>query len=185
MSIDDCRLEGQATNAVIPKSSIINRQSTISYGFTLVEVVLVALALALLLMATLPNFQKTAQRLRAEQTAFEFTQLLRYAHERAVAEGHATSLVWDPDAQRAGLEVIQDDGQPLRLSERAARSAPLAGGLSVSLSRESSLVDRITFFPDGTSEPALLRVLYDEHDYTVTVDAATSQVVLATGSAPR
>ena len=156
-----------------------------SRGFTLIEVVLVAIALTVLLTATLPRFRQTAQRLRAEQTAFEFTQLLRYAHERAVAEGHVTSLVWDHDAQRAGLEVIQDDGQPLWLSERAARSAPLAGGLSVNLSRDSSPVDRITFYPDGTSEPALLRVFYDEHDYTVTIDAATSQVVLATGPAPR
>ena len=56
-------------------------------GFTLIELILVSVVLSILLAAAAPRFQQTAQRLRAEQSAFECAQLLRMAHERAIAEG--------------------------------------------------------------------------------------------------
>ena len=149
-------------------------------GFTLVEVILVAVVLGLLLTASVPRFQQTAQRLQTEQTAFALTQLLRYAHERAVAQGDAIVWVWDAEARQAHLELIQDDGEPEPLNEHVARSRPIRGDIAVSLVREGSEVDTVTFSPDGTSEPAMLQVSQLPFSYTVTVDAATSQPVLST-----
>lgn len=154
-------------------------------GFTLVEVILVAIALTMLLTASIPRFHQTAQRLHAEQTAFGFTQLLRYAHERAVADGRATAMVWDADASRASLEIIQEDGQPLLLAERAASSEPVSREISVRVTRDGAPAERVTFFPDGTSEAAIVELAADTFLYTVTVDAATSQVALSKGSPAR
>src|SRR3989338_7437801 len=72
-------------------------------GFTLVEVILVAVVLGMLMMVSVPRFQQTAQRLQTEQTAFALTQLLRYAHERAVAQGDEIIWVWDPETRQAHL----------------------------------------------------------------------------------
>ena|SRR3989338_8355195 len=158
------------------KSKIQNRKFV---GFTLVEVILVAVVLGLLLTAAVPRFQQTAQRLQTEQTAFALTQLLRYAHERAVAQGDAMVWVWDAEARQAYLESVQGDNPPQRIKENVARSRPIRGNITVSLVREGSEVDTVTFSPDGTSEPATLQVSQPPFSYTVTVDASTSQPHLA------
>ena len=148
-------------------------------GFTLVEVILVAVVLGLLLTAAVPRFQQTAQRLQTEQTAFALTQLLRYAHERAVAQGDAIVWVWDVQARQAHLESVGDNDERYPINEHVARSRPIHGDITVSLVREGSEVDTVTFSPDGTSEPATLQVSQPPFSYTVTVDASTSQPHLA------
>lgn len=137
------------------------------------------------MVAAIPRFQQTAQRLRAEQTASEFAQMLRYAHERAVTEGGAVAWVWDEDTRRASLDLTGDDGETGAPEGRVVRSAPLAAGLSVRVTRGDELIDRVSFFPDGTSEPATLSILRRDRVYTVTVDGATSQVLLSTGPVAR
>ena len=139
-----------------------------------------ALVLGMLMMASVPRFQQTAQRLQTEQTAFALTQLLRYAHERAVAQGRGVMWVWDETARRARLAFVQDDGQRGEwLSDHVARSRPIHDDIAVTLAREGAEVDAVTFFPDGTSDAATLRVARPPFSYTVTVDAATSQPVLS------
>jgi Tfp pilus assembly protein FimT len=161
----------------------ISQQSRNS--FTLVEVILVAVVLVLLMVAAVPRFQETAQRLRAEQTAFELAQMLRYAHERAVTGGDAVTWVWDEEAGRASLELAAGDGESGLPEASVMRSAPLAAGLSVRVMRDDQPVDHLRFFPDGTSEPAAVSVLRRDRVYTVSVDGATSQVLLSTGPAAR
>ena len=175
LSIDDCRLTIVSQNR---KSKIENRKCV---GFTLVEVILVAVVLGLLLTASVPRFQQTAQRLHTEQTAFALTQLLRYAHERAVTNGRSVVWVWDETARRARLAVVEEDGQRQWLTEHVARSRPVRGEITVTLAREGAEVDDVTFFPDGTSQPATLQIAHRMFHYTVTIDATTSQPLLATG----
>src|SRR3989338_10744732 len=121
-------------------------------GFTLVEVILVAVVLGLLLTASVPRFQQTAQRLQTEQTAFALTQLLRYAHERAVAQGDAIVWVWDVQARQAHLESVGDNDERYPINEHVARSRPIHGDITVSLVREGSEVDTVTFSPHVTSK---------------------------------
>ncbi len=152
-------------------------------GFTLIELVLVAAVLGLLLLASIPRFQQTAQRLRLERSAFELTQLLRYAHARAAAEGIELIWVWDEKDRQAHLERLLENGQSARLEERAASSAPLMGEASVSLIQAGEPVacECVRFFPDGTSEATTLTVSLRESLYRITIDEATSQVLLAAG----
>jgi type II secretion system protein H len=163
-------------------------------GFTLVEIILVSAILVILLLASVPRFSQTAQRLRVEQAAFELTQLLRVAHERAVFEGQDILWVWDGRARRARIEPgssetfrePQDSGQPFS-SRVLAESSPCPEGMSVSLTRTREPLDCncVRFFPEGTSEPTTLTMSFRERVYTVTVDEATSQALLSTGLAPR
>ena len=149
-----------------------------------------ALVLGMLMMATVPRFQQTAQRLQTEQTAFALTQLLRYAHERAVAQGDQIIWVWDPETRQAHLVAVQshDPTQPTQripIVGNIARSRPIRGEITVTLSRGSQLVDDVTFKPDGTSQPTTLQIAHGAFNYTVTIDAATGQSTLTSGASER
>lgn len=142
------------------------------------------MVLAMLMAAVIPRFARTAQRLRLEQTAFAFTQLLRYAHTQSVMRGQTIFWVWDDDRRRAHLEILLDDGSRVPFTDRVATSRVLEEGMSVRLTRGEQAVEEVPFFPDGTSESTTLRMALPAHSYTVTVDRTTSRAVLRQGVAP-
>ena len=158
-------------------------------AFTLVELVFVMVVLAILLVASLPRFTHTAARLRTEQAAFELTQLLRYAHERAVAGTQQIDWVWDEHERRAHLEFAPDipaqGNAPQRVDEHLTTGSLVPEGVAVGLEREGNAVDRVRFFPDGTSETTAIQVGHDSERYVVNVDAVTSQAILTTGPVAR
>ena len=160
------------------------RTSSEGGGFTLIELVFVMVILSILLAATLPRFSQTAQRLRTEQSAFEWTQLLRYAHVRAAAQGQEVIWRWDPSIHRAYLETVQN-GEVTRLQERTAQSASLTAEASVGITQADQPVDCqcVHFFPNGTSEPTTVTLTFRKHVYTLHIDEATGQACLATGTA--
>ena len=154
-------------------------------SFTLVELVFVMAILGILLAASVPRFAQTSERLRLEQTAFQLAQMLRYAHERAVAEGREIVWQWDESGHRAQLYVMQDDGLH-SLEERFAMSPPLPPWVSVSLERTGdAAVTGIGFLQDGTSEHTTITVAHGKEHYVVTVDATTGQAVLSARTPPR
>jgi prepilin-type N-terminal cleavage/methylation domain-containing protein len=161
-------------------------------GFTLIELTLVAAVLALLLAVSIPRFAQTAERLRAEQAAFELAQLLRVAHERAVFEEREVVWTWDEQARRARIAAAAgapgpdpDDGEPAMALRSSTAALPRP--LTVSLTREDDAVDCqcIRFFPQGTSEATTVTLQFRSRRYTMQVDGTTSQVALTAGAAPR
>ena len=159
-----------------PQSTI--RNSKYSVGFTLVELIFVALALVVLLTVSLPNFHQTGQRLRAEQSTFELVQHLRYARELAVTQGRPIVWVWSPQTRRAQLEAMTEDGALEPLQDRMAQSAVLPEAITLDVLHDEVVSETVRFFPDGTSEPTTLLVRTSGGVYTVTIDAATGQVIL-------
>ena len=171
-------------------------------GFTLIEVILVSVLVGILLVAAVPKFAQTSERLRVEHLTFEFAQLLRYAHERAVAQGQTVVWAWNPAARRAQLyDVVESDSRiaSAAIDERVARSAALPEGITLRFERapddvEGSVqcpdgvptdADCVHFFPDGTSDPTTLMLGLRELTYTVSVDGTTGQVVPSPGAPAR
>lgn len=148
-------------------------------GFTLLEIIIVGVILAILVAASVPRFQQSAEGLRAQQTALSFQQLFRYAHQRAAFSGTPVVWVWDQEAQRARLAVVDERGESW-LTDRAATSRRLASGLAVRVTREGASTERITFFPDGTCDPATMEITYRDRVYVVSLNAATSQISVTT-----
>jgi len=157
-------------------------------------VALVATVLALLLVGAAPRFAETAQRLRVEQTVFEFAQLLRYAHARAVAQGDVIVMRWHGEHRRARLHVIVGQDPRAWPSDCAPDAAPLPAapespavpaGVAVTWLHKDRAVDCVNFFPDGTSEPTSLHFVERGRDYTIAVDGSTSQAVVSTRAAAR
>ena len=165
-----------------------SRTGSSSGGFTLIELALVAVVIAVLLAGAIPRLQQAAQRMRAEQAAFELAHLLRVAHEQAVSAGEEVVWVWDDGAVRARLESAADDNretsQPLPLG---LTSGPLPEQLTVEVVRDGEPVDCrcVRFFPGGTSEAATLTVSLRQQIFTLNVDAATGYVRLSAGAVAR
>ena len=138
------------------------------------ELALVCLIISILMAAVFPRFQRTTQRLRTEQLAFELAQLMRTAHTRAVSESRDVLWTWDPSTHR--VQVALAEGP----AGAAIQSSRLPDPATVDLVRDASVVDCacIRFFPDGTSEPTAVSVALEQSVYTITVDEATSQVVI-------
>ena len=162
-----------------------SRIGTSAAGFTLIELALVAVVIAILLSGAVPRLQQVAQRMRAEQAAFELAHLLRVAHEQAVSEGEEIVWVWDRQAVRARLEAAGTDdveaapqSVPLSLT-----SGPLPQELTVEVLRDGEPVECrcVRFFPGGTSEPATLTVGLRQQVFTLNVDAATGYIRLSAG----
>ena len=144
--------------------------------------IIVAVIVAVLAAASVPRFARTAERFRSEQAVLALVQQLRYARDRAVGTGLAVEWIWDP-AQRCGrLEALTPDGYA-PLTDRFSRNRALPPALTATLTDQDD--GRITFFQDGTSEPASLQLASAQRTYTITVDAVTGQITLATGLTAR
>ena len=152
---------------------------TARVGFTLVELALVVMILGLLLTLSIPRLHATAQRLRVEQAAFELAQLLRLAHEYAVADGREMVWVWEPSARRAHVESSGE--APTSAREVVLTGATIPDPIAVRLDRRDGRgeCDCVRFFPEGTSESASVSIGMDSSLYIATVDEATGQVLLA------
>jgi type II secretory pathway pseudopilin PulG len=139
---------------------------------------LVAVVLGVLLSAVSPRLAGTAQRLRLEQAGVELAQLLRAAHEHAVAGGVTMVWRWDEQARRAQVSGAADPAP-------AAQSRPLPPALSVAVSRAGAPVECACarFAADGTSEPVTVTVSLPPDALTLAVDETTSRVRLSPGPA--
>ena len=155
-------------------------------GFTLVELIVICVVLAILLAVSAPRLQPAIQRLRTEQAAFDLVQWLRMASERAVAESRAFVWRWDEEARRVRLELgtveaeAIDGGPPPGGGLLPAEGHPVAADVAVEVLREGEAVACrcVRFFPDGTSESATITVDSPSARYAITVDATTGHVAL-------
>ena len=169
MRISDCglRIGVQIRNS---KFAIRNVR-----GFTLVELVVVALVLGLLIVGVAPRLRQTAERLRAEQAAFEIAQSLRYAHAQAVTQARTVRWSWDAGTHHAQLQLEADGGT----AEPLAPGVTLPEGIGVSLTQDETPLDSLHFTPHGTTDPATILIEFATHRYRIQVDGITSRVDVA------
>ncbi len=175
-------------------------------GFTLLELAMVCVVIAVLLTASIPRFQQTAQRLRIEQTAFSFAQMLRYARERAITEGKQVVWVWNDTNRQAQLyaaestENRESPGSFLPIEQRFWTTLPTGVEIPVKLdaaqrdvacpelSEDVLVIGCVPFYPDGTSSDVTITIggtRERQPSYSLRIHEATGQVVLAAGTAPR
>jgi hypothetical protein len=80
------------------------------------------------------------------------------------------------------VEALTPEGY-VPLAERFAYGRPLPPALTATVVGQDD--GRITFFQDGTSEPASLQLVSSQRTYAITIDAVTGHITLATGPAAR
>jgi type II secretion system protein H len=164
-----------------------SRTGTDRRGFTLVEIVLVAVVLSVLLLGSVPGFQRTARRLRLEQGAFELAALARLARERAVDETRPMAWTWDEERLRVRIEPVRDASSPPEPKDaERMESGALPADVTVTVERDGQRVDCrcANFFPEGTADGAVMTLESGEQTYRVIIDA-TGQTSVAAGPAAR
>lgn len=156
----------------------------IKQGFTFIELILVMVALGVLFVAVVPRFGGGWSSFQMERAAFAIAQTLRSARVLAITEGRPVDWVWDAHLRRACVVLPEAEncaaaswpgrlGQPRAVSEL----------VQVSVLRDDQMsqepIERISFWPNGTSQPATL-LIGDGTDprYEIRVEASTGDVAL-------
>lgn len=136
-------------------------------GFTLLEVLVTLLVLAVAVGLTAPVVGRTADILRTRAEVAGFSAVLRHARQRAITSQRPHAVVIDPDAHRVRILVGGPDGDV-----RESRALP--PGLRVEADPPPALT--IRFEPEGTSSGGRFRVASGPLTYRVTVDPLTGRV---------
>ena len=173
LRIVDCGLSNSPIRN--PQFEIRNSPS----GFTFIELVFVTLVLGILLVSALPKIQGGWSRLQTERIAFQLAQTLRTARTLAIAQGQPIDWMWDSQAQHVWLVTEQSDGTVVPVPGRLGQPHPIPQSVKLSVLQSGQPVQKISFFPDGTSQSTSLLIGGTTTPlYQIGVDGSTSQVVV-------
>ncbi len=154
-------------------------------SFTFIELVFVTVVLGVLAVLAIPRMQQTWAHLQAERTAFEQAQLLRTARTIAIAQSEVVEWVWDGQAHRVWLGRQQADGSVAPLAGRFGHPRSLPEDVELTIVQPAESSDRVSFFPDGTSQSVTLVIGGKSLPrYQIVVDETTGQVAVQAASLP-
>jgi prepilin-type N-terminal cleavage/methylation domain-containing protein len=136
-------------------------------GFTLIELAITLLVLAIASAFVAPAIGRGLDNLRARAEVSGFAGFLRVAREQAVTRGEAQEVRVDPESRTL---AIWSDGSG---SARSSRSFSYL----VSIEPDPPNVKTVTFQPQGLSSGGTFRITAPGgRRYVVTVDAFTGRV---------
>ncbi|HET9489662.1 MAG TPA: GspH/FimT family pseudopilin [Methylomirabilota bacterium] len=133
-------------------------------GFTLLELVVTLMVLALALAVVGPTIGRSTDTIRVRAEVARFAALLRHAREQAITSRRPHELVVEPAEHRITL----------RSGEEVRQTRALPEHLSVQADPPPALTVR--FEPHGTTSGGAFRVASGNIRYRVTVDALTGRV---------
>jgi len=132
-------------------------------GFTLLELVVTLLVLALAVAVVGPTIGRSTETIRTRAEVARFSALLRNAREQAITTRRPHELIIDPTAHRVTLRTGDEVRQTRTLPEH------------LSIQADPSVLT-VRFEPHGTSSGGAFRVASGTARYLVTVDALTGRV---------
>lgn len=143
-------------------------------GFTLIELVLAVIILAVLTSVTLPRFGRTYQHLQLEQAALRATSLMHYAGQKAVVEHRAHRVVFDGTHHTMQVTAEETPGVFVPVNGRWGQPYRLAD--------EVELIDppeAVLWRANGSAEPPAALTLHHrktEEELRLQVDGLTGRV---------
>jgi general secretion pathway protein H len=136
-------------------------------GFTLLELIVVLLVIALAVGLTVPAIGRSTESLRARAEVAGFSAMLRHARERAIVTHTAQAVVVDPTARRVSRLAGGPEGEV-----RETRALPER----LTIEAEPPPALTVRFEPQGGSSGGDFRLVSGGVVYRVTVDALTGRV---------
>lgn len=134
-------------------------------GFTLLELLVVLLVVALVAGVVVPSIGRGADAIRARAEVARFAATLRRAREEAIAARAPRAVVVDPQARRVTILAEPD---------RVTATWPLPEDLSVRAAPATGL--EVRFEPHGVSSGGDFRLTAHGRPFRVTVDPLTGRV---------
>lgn len=164
-------------------------------GFTLIELMVVLMVMAVLSAAIVPSLVAAIRRAGAQSAASRVRDVLEFGSTAAIARRQPVTVQFDTDRRACWVSVRRTrlpwretgdeeagEGQtlisvqlPESIEMTLLREMPLQGSERQSLEQEA-----IRFWPDGTAETAVIEIADPDGDrYLVGVRGETGQVKLA------
>jgi prepilin-type N-terminal cleavage/methylation domain-containing protein len=134
-------------------------------GFTLLELVVTLLVLALAVGIVLPTVGRSTDAIRGRAEVARFSAMLRHAREQAITTQRPHTFVVDPGTHRIAITAGADE-------VRETRALP--ADLVVQAEPPPAL--SVRFEPHGVSSGGAFWVTAGTSRYLVTVDALTGRV---------
>ena len=136
-------------------------------GFTLIELAITLLVLAIAAVIVAPSVSRSLDGLRARAEVSGFVGFLRAAREQAVTRGETQEVHLDP--QTLTLLITTEGGQAVRSTRGFA--------YLLRIEADPPNARTVTFRPEGLSSPArFYLVAPGDRRYVVTVDPLTGRV---------
>ncbi len=123
-------------------------------GFTLLEVALTIVIIAVVLSVTLPSISRGTDIFRLRATGRDLVNTMRYAREKAVTEQQETRVVVDREGHKVMLTDELGDGSRTLEVPKEIRVTRVV--LAVEEIREGTLV--IRFLPNGSADNAEIQI---------------------------
>lgn len=136
----------------------MRKKRSYSRGFTLLELVLVMVILTTVVAMVMPNLRGFWAGQRVQNAATEVLTLTRYAHAQAVADGLIYRLNIDATSGKACTLTMQSGTIFVELGTSLSRGVVMPDETRIELTRADGDRSHIDFFPDGRTEPAVLRI---------------------------
>lgn len=118
-------------------------------GFTLIELILLTVILAVIVAVSTPRFSRSFSSLRLRDASYNLAKLINYVQEKAVIEGSVHKLVLDTEKGRYYVMASDpDNSKKYRLMEgREGRVFKLPEGVKITAKKPE-----VFFYPDGHSD---------------------------------
>lgn len=122
-------------------------------AFTLIELVLLTVIIAVLVSISTPLFRKTYSSLSLREASYNLAKLISFIQERAVLETTKFKLTIDSEDSRYYLAKERDETPDRyeRLSGKLGRVFKLPAHIKIAATKRS-----IVFYPDGRSDKTVI-----------------------------
>jgi type II secretion system protein H len=155
-------------------------------GFTLFELVLVLLLLAIMAGMAAPSLRNFAQGRNAPDAANQIVTLTRWAHTQAVAEGRNYRLNLSPATGQ--YQVTTEEGNASQtIASSMGQMFKVADGVTIDASMPSNNgLKVIHFYPNGRTEPGTIKIDNgSQHLEVVCLSAAENYYLVAAAGGDR
>ena len=146
-------------------------------GFTLVELLMVILIMAVVVGLSVPRFSRTFGTLQLQVFAYDMAKLFTYASKRAIAREEILRIHFDTEGKRYWLARAQEASPKWefeRVAGKFGRINPVPNAISLDPSARE-----VTFFPDGRAERFEMLIFDNGQDgYRLVTDFWTGHVKL-------
>ena len=122
-------------------------------GYTLIELILLAIIIVTLVGISAPQFRNTFSDLQLKDASFNLSSLISFTQERAIVEGVPFKLVLDADKARYYLEKAdpKNPAKYVMLEEKTGRVFTLPRDIKLKTDKKE-----VIFYPDGHSDKAVI-----------------------------